>query len=190
MFSLVESYHVYRVKAAHDERAFARLYDAYVEAIYRFVYLKLSSKEQAEDVTAETFLRFWQALKRGDEVRHIRGLLYKIARNLVIDTYRRDGALPTIERVTFEDTHTSSLSDASSDRGRGARLIEAQADLELLFQQIRQLKEDYQDVLTLRLLDDLSFRDIADVLGKESGTVRVLYHRAMKALQRLQNPVL
>lgn len=186
MFSLFESYHVYRVRSAQDEQAFARLYDAYVEAIYRFIYLKLSSKEQAEDMTAEVFLRFWQALRRGQDVRHVRGLLYKIARNLVIDVYRQRSTASESVSVTFSETETSSYSESISDRGTGSRGIEAKADVALLLGQIAQLKEDYQDVLTLRLIEDLSFVDIGEILEKETGTVRVLYHRAMKALLRQQ----
>lgn len=186
MFSLLESYHVYRVRSAQDEQAFARLYDAYVEAIYRFVYVKLSSKEQAEDVTAEVFLKLWQALQRGQEVRHVRGLLYKIARNLIIDVYRKRGAAPETASVTFSEDETSSDTETLSDRGTGSRGIEAKADLALLLDQIAQLKDDYQDVLTLRLMDDLSFQDIAEILTKDVGAVRVLYHRALKALLRRQ----
>ena len=187
MFSLLESYRVYRVRSARDEQAFAHIYDAYVQAIYRFIYVKISSKEQAEDITAETFLRLWQALQKGEEVRHVRGMLYRIARNLVIDAYRRRGASPDLLAVTLSEDETSSDNEALSDRGKASRTIEARADLALLLQQIGQLKDDYQDVLTLRLIDDLSFQDIADILGKESGTVRVLYHRALKALHRLQS---
>lgn len=188
MFSLLESYRVYRVRSAHDEQAFAQIYDAYVQAIYRFVYVKINSKEQAEDITAEAFLRLWQALRKGEEVRHVRGMLYRIARNLIIDAYRQRGAAPDFYRVTFSEDETSSLDESLSDRGKDSRAIEARADLSLLLAQITQLKDDYQDVLTLRLLDDLSFQDIADILGKETGTVRVLFHRALKALERLQQP--
>lgn len=186
MFSLLESYHVYRVRSAQDEQAFARLYDAYVEAIYRFVYVKISSKEQAEDVTAEVFLKLWQALQRGQEVRHVRGLLYKIARNLIIDVYRKRGAASDATSVTFSESDTSSYIETLSDRGSGSRSIEAKADVSLLIEQIAQLKDDYQDVLTLRLVDDLSFQDIAEILGKDVGAVRVLHHRALKALLRRQ----
>ncbi len=187
MFSLLESYYAYRVRASRDEQAFAQIYDAYVEAIYRFVYVKLSSREQAEEVTSETFLRLWQALQRGEEIRHVRGMLYRIARHLVIDEYRRRHAAAEGGSVTFSSPDPASDSEGTiSDAGRGSRAIEAQADLALVLTQIAQLKEDYQDVLTLRLIDDLSFQDIAEALGKEAGTVRVLYHRAFKALQRLQ----
>jgi RNA polymerase sigma-70 factor (ECF subfamily) len=187
MFSFLESYHVYRLTSARDERSFAKIYDTHVESIYRFVYLKLSSKEQAEDVTAEVFLRFWQQVKRGEPIKHVRGLLYRIARNLIIDTYRQRGALPEMASVTFQEDDTSSLTDALSDRKIGQRAIEAKTDVALLLEQMKQLKEDYQDVLSLRLFQDLPFADIGEILGKDTGTVRVLYHRALKALERSQS---
>ena len=184
MFSFVELYQVYRVKTAHDEQAFARIYDAYVEAIYRFVYVKISSKEQAQDLTSEAFLRLWQMFKRGENIRHVRGLLYRIARHLVVDAYRRKGTSSERIPVTFSEHETTSLVEAASDQGRGKNVMEGQADLALVLDHVRQLKEDYQDVLTLRLFDGLSFADIGSILEKDTGTVRVLYHRALKALHR------
>jgi RNA polymerase sigma factor (sigma-70 family) len=66
-------------------------------------------------------------------------------------------------------------------------LIEAQADLALLAKKLELLKEDYRDVLTLRLVDGLPFGVIAEILEKKSGNVRVIYHRAIKALQNLDD---
>lgn len=187
MFPFLDSYYAYKARAAQDEQAFAHLYDTYVEAIYRFIYVKLSSKEQAEEYTSETFLRLWQALQRGEEVRHVRGMLYRIARNLIIDEYRHRNTVPPVVGVTFSESDPSSLHEgALSDRGKDAKRMEAGTEVALLIEQIAQLKEDYQDVLTLRLMDDLSFQDIAEALEKEVGTVRVVYHRALKALLRLQ----
>lgn len=188
MFSLRESYYVYKVRTSHDEQAFARLYDEYVKSIYRFVYSKISSKEQAEDVTSETFLRFWNAIQRGEEIRHVRGMLYRIARHLIIDVYRRRQTASIVGPVTFQEDETSTDTEALlSDAGKASRAMEAQADVALLMEQVGQLKEDYQDVLMLRLVEDLSFQDIAEALGKQAGAVRVLYHRALKSLQRLQD---
>ena len=188
MLSLRESYYVYRMRTSHDEQAFARLYDEYIVSIYRFIYSKISSKEQAEDVASETFMRLWQMIQRGEEVHHVRGMLYRIARNLIIDTYRRRQSASIVGPVTFQEGETSTDTEAQlSDAGKGSRVIEARADVALLMDQIAQLKEDYQDVLTLRLMEDLPFQDIAEALGKEVGAVRVLFHRAVKALQRLNH---
>lgn len=198
MANLYDQYLLFRIRTKRDKEAFGKLYDRYVKAIYRFVLLKLPTKQAAEDVTADTFLRCWQYLQEQNQVSNIRALLYKVARNLVIDSYRkaehRDISLPlTFEiDVTSDDANTSSYNERQSgvdmsDRARQKAQIEARADLQLILNRITQLKEDYRDVLTLRLIDDLAFGDIADILDKTSGNVRVIYHRAMKALEQLEN---
>ncbi len=182
MNQLIDQYLLYRIRAKRDPEAFARLYDHYVTAIYRFVYLKLPSKEAAEDVTSETFLRGWQYIQQAEHIENIRALLYKIARNLIADQYRKQESSREVS-VTFSPSETSTNSeDDISDREAGRFMIEARADIALILQHLSRLKEDFQDVLTLRLIDGLSFQDIGNILGKTSGNVRVMFHRALKAL--------
>lgn len=190
LHNLIDSYLVFRLKAKRDPEAFARLYDRYVGAIYRFVFLKLPTKEEAQDVTAETFTKAWQYICDNHSITNMRALLYRIARNLIADHYRRaapaslslDAAV-----VTFQADAASSilerLEHQISDGGQGRELIEARADIALLLKQFDRLKEDYRDVLSLRLIDELPFQDIANVLEKKTGHVRVIYHRALKALK-------
>ncbi len=186
MSQLIDQYQLYRVRNKRDAEAFADLYDRYVTPIYRFVYLKLPSRESAEDVTSETFLRFWNAILQGTEIRNVRAFLYQIARNLVVDHYRNAEVSQSLDVVTNDTEFTSSDTEGYiSDRGRDQRLIEARADLRIVLERIERLKEDYRDVLTLRLIDELGFADIATVLDKKPGHVRVIYHRALKALDKL-----
>lgn len=182
MNQLIDQYFLYRIRAKRDPEAFAQLYDRYVTAIYRFVYLKLPSKEAAEDVTSETFLRGWQYIQQAEHIENIRALLYKIARNLIADHYRKhEGSRELL--VTFSSSHTSSMDEGDvSDREAGRAMVEARADVALVLQHVSRLKEDFQDVLTMRLIDGLGFNDIGAVLGKTSGNVRVMFHRALKAL--------
>ncbi|MCC7522713.1 sigma-70 family RNA polymerase sigma factor [Candidatus Uhrbacteria bacterium] len=187
MNQLVDHYLLYRVRAKRDAEAFGRLYDQYVTSIYRFVYLKVPTREIAEDVTSETFLRFWQAVLDSQDILNIRAYLYRIARNLVVDYYRKqESTEPISGSVTFSDENTSTDHEGElSDRSRHVRLIEARADLQIVLDRIGRLKEDYQDVLKLRLIDGLAFGDIAKIIGKSAGNVRVIYHRALKALDAL-----
>lgn len=187
MNQLVDHYLLYRVRAKRDAEAFGRLYDQYVTSIYRFVYLKVPTREIAEDVTSETFLRFWQAVLDAQDILNIRAYLYRIARNLVVDYYRKqESTEPISGSVTFSDENTSSHNEGElSDRSKHVRLIEARADLQIVLERIGRLKEDYQDVLKLRLIDGLAFGDIAKIIGKSAGNVRVIYHRALKALDAL-----
>jgi len=186
MANLIDRYLLFRLRTKQDPEAFARLYDRYIEAIYRFSILKLPSVEDAQDVTAETFTRAWQYVHEHKEITNIRALLYRIARNLIADRYRQAEPVILLESVTFDASGASAITQARdpSDRNRESGLIQARADLALLIQRLQVLKEDYRDVLTLRLVDGLSFGVIAEILEKKPGNVRVIYHRALKAIKQ------
>ena len=187
MSNLIDRYLLFRLRTKRDPDAFARLYDRYVEAIYRFAALKLPTVEDAQDVTAETFTRTWQYVHEHEDIMNIRALLYRIARNLIADHYRRVEPTISLDAVTFEGENASTQPSGSipTDHGRGGRIIEARADLALVIVKLERLKEDYRDVLTLRLVDDLPFSVIAEITEKKVGHVRVIYHRALKALNEL-----
>ncbi len=184
MANLVDKYLLYRLKIARDPEAFAKIYDRYVEAIYRFAFLKLPSKEDAQDITHETFTKAWQYINENNEIANIKALLYRIARNLIIDKYRQRGKEISVQSVTFDDAVASTYIQAQdSDKGAAEEAMRSGAEVALLLRKIRILKEDYRDVLSLRLVDGLSFGLIATILEKNPGHVRVIYHRALKALK-------
>lgn len=190
MSNLVDRYLLFRIRTKRDPEAFAKIYDRYVKALYRFALLKLPSKEEAQDITAETFTKTWNYLQQHHEVTHIRALLYRVARNLIVDYYRtrKGGTVELSATVTIEDDTTSYMVKAplDSDRGRERDLVEARAEFSLILKHLEKLKEDYRDVVMLRLVDDLAFDDIAAILEKSPGNVRVIYHRAIKTLKELE----
>lgn len=189
MTNIVDRYLLFRLRTKQDPEAFARLYDRYVEAIYRFSILKLSSKEEAEDVTSEAFTRAWQYVQERHDVLNFRALLYRITRNLIVDRYRKVDPTVSLDNVTFGDAYTSTPVETRNDMGDSGRtkaVIEAQVDAALILDKLQRLKEDHRDVLTLRLIDGLPFTVIADILEKPVGTIRVIYHRALKALNYIE----
>ena len=73
---------LYKVQIKKDPEAFGELYDFYIEPIYRFVFFKLSNKEDAEDITSEVFLKSWNYLiETENKINNFRQLIYTIARN-------------------------------------------------------------------------------------------------------------
>jgi RNA polymerase sigma-70 factor (ECF subfamily) len=157
-------------------KEFSKIYDKYIDKIYRFVFLKVNSPEVAEDLTSETFLRGWQTFRIQNSEFRIQNppaFLYQIARNLVIDYYRQKGRAQVV---------------SADYRIIDPRInLEEKANLNSDFEQVRDalanLKEDYQDVIIYRYLDELSVPEIAKVMQKSEGTVRVLLHRALVALR-------
>jgi len=165
----------------NDRQAFIKAYDQYVDDIYRFIYFKVGKKEEAEDLSSATFLKTWSYLQNNDltDCRTLKALFYKTARNLVIDHYRKNNHDPNIILSNTEN------GDIADERQNIAARLELSSDFNLLEDKLRQLKGEYQEVIILRFLNELSFKEIAEVLNKSRGNVRVLLYRAINALKEL-----
>ena len=172
--STAEDVLVERARAG-DRQAFGELYDRYAALTYRHVYCMVGDPQGAEDLTAQTFLQALQAIHRYEE-RGIpfRAWLLRIARNLAINNGR------------FHRNH-SSRNDGSEQRGSMPSpelLCEAKQLEDEVWWAVRHLKGDQRQVIVLRFLDALSYADVAQVLGKSIGAVRVIQYRALSVLRR------
>lgn len=171
---------LYKIYTKKDTQAYAELYDLYVKRIYRFVFFKVGSHENAEDVTSEVFLKTWQYLIGGSdavsEVKSFSGLLYRIARNSIIDFYRA--------RANKNETPLNEDTDVS-DSGRWYGELGNKLETEKIILTIKKLKQEYQEVLTLKYVDELEIKEIAEITGKGQIAVRVTMHRALKKLKEI-----
>lgn len=177
---LKEKLLLFRIKVRKDPEAFGQIYDEFVNRIYRFIYFKVSREEEAQDLTSETFLRAWQHLQEGKPVRQLSAFLYSIGRNLVVDHYRRKA----VTAVNDEEVKEGVL----SDKGKAAAAIESQQEFSALLTAMAKLKEEYREVVHLRYIDELGIGEIAEILGKSKGSVRVTLHRASGTLRELMKP--
>jgi RNA polymerase sigma-70 factor (ECF subfamily) len=156
------------------KETFLRSFDEYGDAIFRFCVVKTSDPILAEDLTQETFMRYWQALQAGKEMINTRSLLYTIANNLVIDWYRK--AKPV------------SL-DARMDEGLEPRAHDTMyADTYAQYQEVLRTMDGLDDVdkqvLLLRHVEGLGPKDIAEIVGESANVVSVRLNRATKRLQQ------
>lgn len=159
-----------------DPEAFGRLYELYLDAIYRYLYHRVSVKEDAEDLTELVFLKVWENLSGyRPQSAGFRAWLYRIAHNALIDHYRaRQEADPLEERHAVENART----DAEEH-------LEAEEDLQRLTRAIVKLEPDHQHVLVLRFIEGFKPREVATILNQSEGAVRVKQHRALRALAGL-----
>ena len=171
---------LYRIRGRKDAGAFAELYDIYVSAVYRFVFLKVSNKEEAEDITSEVFMRAWDYMidTASPAVGSFRALIYSIARNRIIDFYRDRARRKECALTDVGDIHIRADLHLAVDVG-----METDRVLVLM----KRLKDEYQEIIHLNHVAGLSIREIAKVLGKSSGSVRVTLHRAVKKMQEMAN---
>lgn len=154
---------------------FSKIYDQYIDKIYRFVYIKVNSQPVAEDITSKVFMNGWQSYQTGQDIKNVGAFLYQIARNSVIDYYRQNDKA----KLVSPDMVAEAI-DPQVDVHEKAVF---NADIEAIKTAIGSLKKDYQDVLIFHYLEDMSTEQIADIMGKPAGTVRVMIHRGLKALK-------
>ena len=163
-----------------DAEAFGELYERYATRVFRFLFAHLSNRMDAEDLVGDVFLRVLRALPNYQEQGvPFLAFLFRIARNALIDHYRRAGKSKqdvSIEDITIQD----------GDPGPGDTLI-TNLEHEQLRKTLGQLREDYRTVLVLRFLSELSPDETAEVMDRSAGAVRVLQHRALAALRKLMD---
>lgn len=160
-----------------DEEAFGQLYDKYVGPIYRFILIRVSNIDEAKDLTSEVFLKCWQYLANSDKkIDDFRSLIFRIARNLVIDFYRakKDYLLSLDEQDwdKFAD-ESDSLYESVAQKDERAQTRNA----------LEKIGAENRDLILLRYFDDLSVKEIAALLNKSRGAVRVAIHRARRELK-------
>ncbi len=160
-----------------EASAFGLLYDHYQPMIYRFVILKVGQREEAEDLTHQVFLSAWQNIKNyRNQGFPFSSWLYRIARNQVIDHYRT-----AKEKIDIEQVDPIFLAvPASMQMG-----IEQNLEIEKVFKSIKELKPEYQDIIIFRFVEELSLKEVAVLLNKTEGAIKLLQYRAIKKLKEL-----
>lgn len=164
-----------------DKNAFGQIYDWYVKKIYQFVYFKVNSKETAEDISQEVFVRLIDYINEERKIESLQALLFRIARNLVIDHYRSGQV-----EVTSIDEMGEAL-EVSTDGRALLDMIDVKYSLEQIQKSLAELKEEYREVVTLRFVEDMTHREIAKIIDRKESHVRVILFRAINELRNILN---
>ncbi|MEF9905533.1 ECF subfamily RNA polymerase sigma factor, BldN family [Streptomyces sp. P9-A2] len=163
---------------AGEADAFGRLYDQYSDTVYRYIYYRVGSKANAEDLTSETFLR---ALRRIGtftwQGRDFGAWLVTIARNLVADHFKSS-------RFRLEVTTGEMLDANEVARSPEDSVLEYLSNAALL-DAVQRLNPQQRECVTLRFLQGLSVAETARVMGKNEGAIKTLQYRAVRTLARL-----
>jgi RNA polymerase sigma-70 factor (ECF subfamily) len=159
-----------------DESAIAALYDLYADAIYRYVLYRVPGSADAEDLTAEVFLRMVEGLPRYKQTgAPFEAWLYRIAAARIADFYRQSKRRPQI-----------ALDDELGDTGPlPEEQLLARQELDHLRSAIQQFNEEEQSILILRFVERKSHQEVGQILGKSTGAIRAAQHRALIRLAGL-----
>ena len=168
------------VAARRDPRAFEALYRKYVAQVYNFALYELRDPHAAEDLTAQVFLRALDGLSSFREQSEppgssFRVWLFQICRNTLSNERRRVRRHPASPlELAFDVASTDDVQAEALDREQLSRVWE----------QIGKLPTERRQALVLRFVEEMSTREIGEVLNRSEGATRVLIHRALQTVAR------
>ena len=166
-----------------DQRAFAALVEANQAMVYSLAYRMTGNSEDAADLAQEAFLNAWRGLARFQGQASFSTWLYRLTSNACIDFLRREKRRSTLSLTLEADEEESRQTEVSDERWSPEALLDRQESLQAVRRALTQLSDEHREVLLLRELEGLSYREIAQALGLEEGTVKSRIARARLALR-------
>ena len=167
------------VKRAKNGEAdsFGLIYDYFLSRVYRFVFLKVTNKEEAEDLTQQVFMKAWEALPKFESERSpFAGWLFRIARNTVIDFYRtKKSNFSLDEGIGINDYLEDSPEDIFFKNQERAQVMKS----------LDYLTEEQKEVVVLRFVEGFYYKEISHITNKNQASLRIMQHRAVKKLKEI-----
>jgi RNA polymerase sigma-70 factor (ECF subfamily) len=160
-----------------DRAAFAALYDNCIDQVYRHVYYRVSNQGDAEDITQEAFIKAWKAINKYRKTgAPFAAWLIAIARNLIADHYKARKKLVSLDEAEVISNSAETSPEAITETSLNRRYAR---------DAILKLKGEKQKVILMRFIDGFSYEEIAEILNKSEGAVRVIQYRALNDLRRM-----
>ncbi len=156
-----------------QEKTFFQLYENESEALFRFVSFRVADAEKVKDILQESYLRLWKILLK-ENIENERAYLYRIARNLIIDSYRKTeaGSLDGLLEEGFDISVPEGIT------------LEEKMDAEKIKGFFRELPEKYRDIFWLRFVEEWSVKDIAEAFSLSENVTSVRIYRGLKLLRK------
>ena len=159
-----------------DSQAFAQLYEAYFDKIYRYIAMRIRNEMEAEDLTQQVFMKMLHSISSyKNQGVPFSSWVYRIAHNQVVDFMRQQNKKATV------DIDGLPLPDTGDDP---QHIMEQQFDIEELKKAMKHLTESQQEVLALRFTGEMPIAQCAEIMGKSEGAIKALQHSAVQALKK------
>lgn len=157
---------------------FEKTYQNESDAVFRFCLVRVSNREQALDITQETFLRLWQNMNDSKTIKNERAFLFTIAHNLIIDWYRKKKSVSLDEMMERENNSYDPPDETM------LKDILLGTEGKSLLGKIQELNPSYRDPVYLRFVEDLSPKEIGKILGISANTASVRINRGLEELRK------
>jgi RNA polymerase sigma-70 factor (ECF subfamily) len=164
----------------HETR-FLKAFDEYNDALFRHAFLRVSDREKAVDLVHDTFAKVWSYLRGGYQIDSFRPFLYKVLNNLIIDEYRRRKEASLEQLLEQEGVDEGSFDELSES---SAEQLAATIDGKIAFELLRELPEQYREVIIYRFVDQLGPREISELIEESENVVSVRIYRGLKLLRQ------
>ena len=163
------------------EKVFMESYEEFSDAIFRYALFQTSNKETALDITQDTFIKTWQYLQKGAEVENIKAFLYRVAKNLIID-HRRKKKSSSLDQILEAGVDFTEEENVLEEKEKD---FEKAQDKERVLKAIEKIDEKYKEILLMRYIEEMSIKEIGDILDKSQNHVSVMLHRGVEKLKKL-----
>lgn len=166
-----------------DDEAFAEIVSLYEDKVYRLCLRMTGNRDDAEDLAQEAFVKAWRGLRFYKQEAAFSTWLYRLTSNVCIDYLRREKRRPT-QSLTADDDEKSMIEipDPAPTPHEQAQTREVR---QCVAKAMKQLDEEFHLVLTLRVVDELSYEEIAQITDLKVGTVKSRLARAREKLRKI-----
>lgn len=171
----------YGMKRTHEE-AYVAAFDEFADALFRHARLRLSDRDRARDLVQDTFVKAWDYLAGGGEIRSWKSFLFRVLNNLIVDEYRKSRTV-SLDELMEEESFTIAPALATGGLTETEDAFDAALALERVRAAVADLPEGYRTVVTLRYIDGFTPKEIAEMLETSENVISVRLHRAVARLK-------
>lgn len=158
-----------------EQKAFAQLYEANFDRVYRYVVLRIGDKTEAEDMSQQVFLKALRSISSFKwQGTPFTAWLFRIAHNQVVDYLRKKTNQPAtdVDESLVDDKRSPQLT------------VEHNLDIKQLLSATKRLTHAQQEVISLRFASELSIAEVAKITGRSQGAIKALQHSAIISLRK------
>ncbi|WP_053360723.1 sigma-70 family RNA polymerase sigma factor [Bacillus sp. FJAT-27251] len=166
-----------------EEKLFNELYEKYHGMLFQFLFYMVRSREQAEDLVQEVYIRVWKAHGKFEGKSSEKTWLFAIARNVAIDYFRQQQSLKRKAMMVLGEM-TDQVKDTSP---LPEEIAEEREEIRLVYSSLNQCTVDQRMVMILRYQQELTIAETAEALHWTEGKVKTTQHRALKKLKNFMS---
>lgn len=170
-----------------DKKAFSLVYQHYFDDLWRWVYSRIKNKDITSDIISDSFIALYENITNIKHPKALKSYLYKITKNKMIAFYRSEKPINLsafdLDRLQVSGNQVAGNSDNNNSK---VVLEETSKNFEVKLEDIlKKLPEAYEEVLRMRFIAGMKIREVAEILGKNEGNIKVIQNRAIKKSKEL-----